>query len=289
AEDRAGTPEHAGDPRRDRLVATGAALAAVAGALGLYLAVGSPGIPDQPFAARLKAWRASDPASLGAPQMAAVLNDLVKERPNDPQLWIFLGRAQAAAGDPLAAARALEQAVRLQPEQSDTWAALGEAFVQLNEGEVGNDARRAFDQALKIDPASPTARYFLGRAEIDAGRRDQGLAMWRALAASLPADDPRRSALKGEIARVEAGPSAAAQAVAEAAPEDQAQMIRGMVEGLAARLQAQPNDPEGWARLIRAYGVLGDADAQAKALAGARKQFADRPAVLAEIEAAARK
>jgi cytochrome c-type biogenesis protein CcmH len=113
--------------------------------------------------------------------------------------------------------------------------------------------------------------------------------MWRALAASLPADDPRRAALTGEIARVEAGPSAAAQAVAAAAPEDQAQMIRGMVDGLAARLAAQPDDPEGWARLVRAYGVLGDADAQARALAGARKQFADRPAVLAEIEAAARK
>ena len=31
-----------------------------------------------------------------------------------------------------------------------------------------------------------------------------------------------------------------------------------MVDGLAARLQRQPDDPAGWARLICAYGVLGD-------------------------------
>lgn len=289
AEDRARPVDRTDHPRRDRLLVAAAAAGAVVVALGLYIAFGSPGTPDQPYAARLKAWRAADPATLDAPRLAAVLADLVKERPKDPQLWAFLGRAQAEAGDPLAAARSLEQSVRLQPERADTWAALGEAFVQLGEGEVGDDARRAFDQALKLDPASPTARYFLGRAEIDAGRRDQGLAMWRAVAASLPADDPRRAALRGEIARVERGSDSVAAAVASAAPEEQAQMIRGMVEGLAARLEAEPDDPQGWARLVRAYGVLGDDAAQQQALLEARRQFADRPTELAQIEAAARK
>ena len=35
-------------------------------------------------------------------------------------------------------------------------------------------------------------------------------------------------------------------------------MIRGMVEGLADRLEEKPNDPEGWQRLVRVYGVLGE-------------------------------
>ena len=39
------------------------AVVAVAG----YLAVGSPGAPDHPYAQRLKAWRAADPASLRQP------------------------------------------------------------------------------------------------------------------------------------------------------------------------------------------------------------------------------
>ena len=48
-------------------------------------------------------------------------------------------------------------------------------------------------------------------------------------------------------------------------------MIRGMVASLAARLEENPNDAEGWERLARSYRVLGEtakaADAEARALA----------------------
>ena len=37
-------------------------------------------------------------------------------------------------------------------------------------------------------------------------------------------------------------------------------MIRSMVERLAARLEQQPDDKEGWARLAHAYDVLGESD-----------------------------
>ena len=40
-------------------------------------------------------------------------------------------------------------------------------------------------------------------------------------------------------------------AAAEMTQEDRDDMIAGMVAGLAARLDEQPNDPEGWAMLIR--------------------------------------
>jgi cytochrome c-type biogenesis protein CcmH len=60
-----------------------------------------------------------------------------------------------------------------------------------------------------------------------------------------------------------------------------------MVDGLAARLQANPDDPEGWVRLVRAYGVLGEGDRQASALAAARKRYAGRADVLTALAAAA--
>jgi cytochrome c-type biogenesis protein CcmH/NrfG len=46
-----------------------------------------------------------------------------------------------------------------------------------------------------------------------------------------------------------------------------------MVAGLAARLKENPNDLEGWQRLIRAYTVLGQPDKAKDALATARKTF----------------
>ncbi len=53
-----------------------------------------------------------------------------------------------------------------------------------------------------------------------------------------------------------------------------------MVDRLAKRLQTQPDDPQGWARLIRAYGVLGRKDRQDAAVAEARRLFKDRPDAL---------
>lgn len=47
------------------------------------------------------------------------------------------------------------------------------------------------------------------------------------------------------------------QAAQEMTPEDRAAMIIAMVESLAAKLEDNPADAQGWARLIRARRVLG--------------------------------
>ncbi len=51
-----------------------------------------------------------------------------------------------------------------------------------------------------------------------------------------------------------------------------------MVERLAARLAAEPEDFEGWLRLARAYGVLGEAEQAHAALARAADLVAVLPA-----------
>jgi cytochrome c-type biogenesis protein CcmH len=53
-------------------------------------------------------------------------------------------------------------------------------------------------------------------------------------------------------------PPPAAASIADMAPADQAAAIRGMVDGLAARLKENPEDAEGWRRLARSYSVLGE-------------------------------
>lgn len=65
-----------------------------------------------------------------------------------------------------------------------------------------------------------------------------------------------------------AGPNAADVAAArEMSPQDRAQMIRGMVDRLAARLQENPDDIDGWRRLARAWEVLGEPEKAAEARA----------------------
>jgi cytochrome c-type biogenesis protein CcmH len=60
-----------------------------------------------------------------------------------------------------------------------------------------------------------------------------------------------------------------------------------MVDGLAARLHAHPDEPDGWVRLVRAYGVLGETDRQGATLAEARRRYAGRADVLVALAAAA--
>ncbi|ATQ42149.1 c-type cytochrome biogenesis protein CcmI [Caulobacter mirabilis] len=287
-----------------RRLALAATIAAPLLAVGTYVAVGSPGTPDQPFARRLAEWRAGDPGKLDAPQIAAVLRAVTAERPNDAEAFRNLALAEMASGDVRAATTALRRAVAVAPDRADLWAALGEAFVAEGEGQVGEDARTAFREAVKRDPKSLSARYFLARGEIAEGRAAEGLAAWRALAADLPVGDPNRTALIAEIAQVEKtgglaeqgreqGPdAAAAQAQAQARAQGgeglpDADAIRGMVEGLAARLEAEPNDPQGWVRLVRAWSVLGETGKRDAARARAKTLFNDDPDVLRALDQAA--
>ncbi len=65
---------------------------------------------------------------------------------------------------------------------------------------------------------------------------------------------------------VDAPNSAAGQAIQQMSPEEQNEMIHAMVDKLAAKLQANPDDAEGWRKLARAYQVLGESDKAKTAL-----------------------
>ena len=56
-------------------------------------------------------------------------------------------------------------------------------------------------------------------------------------------------------------------------PEEQQAQIRAMVDGLAVRLEDNPDDLQGWLRLIRARTVLGDAEMARQHLSDAREAF----------------
>ena len=62
-------------------------------------------------------------------------------------------------------------------------------------------------------------------------------------------------------------------------------IVLEMVARLEQRLAAQPDDPAGWARLGRAYAVLGRAEAAEAAYARAYKLSPDDPQVIAEYAA----
>lgn len=80
------------------------------------------------------------------------------------------------------------------------------------------------------------------------------------------------------------GPSAEdIRAAQQMTPEDRAQMILGMVESLAAKLEDNPEDTEGWKRLLRARQVIGQTEQLEKDIVTVREVFADQPETIAQI------
>lgn len=80
------------------------------------------------------------------------------------------------------------------------------------------------------------------------------------------------------------GPSAEQmQAAAAMTPEARQDMIKGMVEGLSQKLKDNPNDADGWVRLLRARKVLGQETEALADIAFMRATLKDNPEVVQKI------
>lgn len=276
-----------GKARRSTALAIIVALPAIS--LAIYLALGSPALPDLPFSQRMAA--PVDKLPLDA--LVLRVEQHLKDDPKDIRGWEVLGPAYIRQQRYADAVNAWSEAIALGGETAGRLAARGEARALAEGGVVVPAAREDFAKAAALDPKEPRAQYYLGIAEIEDGKKDAAAKRWKALLASAPKDAPWRPSVEAELAALEnpgqAQPGPTADQVGAAAnmsPEARQQMIEGMVGKLAARLEKAPNDLQGWLRLIRAYGVLGKRAEAETALARARATFAGDKAALASLDEA---
>ena len=197
--------------------------------------------------------------------------------PNDLAGWKRLGDLYLKAGANNDAAQAYMRAIQVaratgKPREAP-YSDYGAALVGASPG-VPQEAENAFRFALFVNPKDPVALYFMGFASAARGEAAQAAALWQALLDESPKNAPYRAALTARIAQLKAQP----------APPD----IAAMVAGLAARLKAQPDDLDGWRRLVRSYAVLQDAPKARQALADARAALAKKPDAMKALGADAR-
>ncbi len=235
----------------------------------------------------------SDTTAVAKPQgeMPQLLKELEKELQATPSRhdgWALLGRSAAGLGQFQRAANAYARAARAQPDNPEYWIAYGVMLTEVTEGLVTPAAELAFNRAAEIAPDHPGVAYYRGLALVQKGEVAQALEVWRAAADSLPSGSPLRQPLDIAIANFDR--NQARQEIAQMPADEQMAMIRSMVVGLAARLEAEPDDPDGWLRLARSYEVLGQMDQALAAyrrvlpmLEGARAQSVE--ARVADLEA----
>ena len=257
-------------------------------AIPVYLWAGSPKLPDLPLQARLdNAVESNDLDAL----VARVESHLAKS-PGDVSGWQVLApvyRRMERYGD---AANAYARILSLGPPTADLFADYAEMQVYANQGLVTTAAVEPLREALKLDPRNPKARFFMALADKQAGKTAEAIAEWKALLADAPPDAGWRSLVQNEIAAIEKpapGPTQEEMAAAqEMTPADRQTMIRGMVDGLEARLRSDGKDIDGWRRLINARMVLGERDKAKASLDQARVAMKETPGALTALDALAK-
>lgn len=277
------------------------------GATALYVAIGSPQMPGEPLAARLRAVHQDGSVQSLVSQVEAHL----ERNPNDPRGYEVVAPVYLRLGRFDDAVRARRKILQLSGENADRQADLGEALSAASNGIITDEAKTAFDRALELDPNDLKAKFFVGLAAEQDGDRHKAAAIWTGMLKDAPAEAPwvpmvsaaltRVGGTPPKMAQVSAppmaapppnapaqsmpGPNAADVAAAQGMSEkDRGEMIRGMVARLADRLKEDGGDLAGWQRLLRAYMVLGERDKAQAAAGDAKKALANDPDKLRQID-----
>lgn len=291
ADARSGSVTSDGQSRGAMLVSAGAVIGIAA---LTYWQIGAFREPDLPLAARLEAAadlreNRPDQAALeaaaptpaqpdGLPEsyldQITQLRELVPQRPNDLRGWQLLSFHEAELRNFSSAAIAQEKVVSLKAEDAtiDDQRLHMDYLVAAADGYVSHKAEAVARTILARDPENQPARYYLGALAHQTGRSDIAFRLWR------PLVDSGQDSFHIALARLQienaaalagvdytlpeiAGPTIADfEAAEDMAPEDREAMIMGMVAQLSDRLATQGGTASEWARLIGAYGVLGDTE-----------------------------
>ncbi len=320
---RATTRTGTAPPAASRMMAGAVALFLLSSGFWVYLSIGAPNEPDQPLAARLVAsddmrtnrpdQSALEAAAPPPPPMAdlppdyeeqiAQLRLLVPTRPDDLQGWTLLAFHETRLGNYAAAARAQDRVVALQggdvpmadlERQADL-------LVSAANGIVSPQAEQVARTLLNRDMDSIAGRYYMGALYNQTGRPDLAVQIWDPivqgdaqtfhanLARAQIEDAAIRAGTEYQMPGDMVGPNSADIAAARDMPEAERQvMIGGMVNRLAERLATAGGTAQDWARLIAAYGVLGETQSATAVWTEAQTTFAGDSAAMQVITTAAR-
>lgn len=268
-------------------------------AIGWYLAQGTPGLPGQPHGTR--AAMPLDKAPME--DLLGRVEERLKSNPGDGQGWDVIAPVYFRMQRYEDAATAYGNAVRLLGETSQRLAGFAEATVMANGGEVTDAAVATYEKLAQREPERIEPKFWLALAKEQRGKIDEAVMGYKALLASAPADAPWRPLVEERLAGIgkpagssapppsagtapAKGPTAEEMKAAEQLSErDRSQMIAGMVDSLAKRLQANPQDPRGWQQLVQSYVVLGDTAKAKQALADAQRHLADNSEAVGDLAA----
>ncbi|MAZ82666.1 MAG: c-type cytochrome biogenesis protein CcmI [Hoeflea sp.] len=200
--------------------------------------------------------------------MVSTLETRLARDPKNFDGWQMLIRSHAVLGDQASAQRSLNRALSVFPA-----APQAPALVKLG-NELGLNAKAELGGVPMATTNSPLATPGTSNGGPQNG----------------PFIVPKGNAVGEASGETSTLGNPSAEAIAEAekmSADDRQEMIRSMVASLDEKLTAEPNNIEGWLRLIRSYAVLGEKDEARNAIARAKSAFGDQPEKISAIDSLA--
>lgn len=171
-------------------------LAALALGLAGYAAQGNPAMPGSP--------RAAVQEVSGEGENLVDLRRAVLPQEQWSQHNALITADALARRDRFAdAATMLLGAVRGNPGDGEAWLALGNALVAQADGAMTPAAQLAYRRAEAAAPESPGVPFFIGLAELQAGRFADTLGLWNEAASRAPEGSDARAQIEERVARLD--------------------------------------------------------------------------------------
>ncbi|SCM75558.1 Cytochrome c-type biogenesis protein CycH [uncultured Pleomorphomonas sp.] len=272
-------------PAVNRLLALMTVVAIPAIALPLYLLIGQPDMPDAPLAERLSA----APVSGNVADMVGRVEKHLAANPDDLSGWRVIAPIYARMGRLDDAVKAWGKLVAAGGADAELLENYGAGLVDTNDGIVSPEAQSVLARAIAADPERARARFYYAEGLRQTGAFAEALDQVDELIRRSPSDAPWLETARGKRRDILAALKKPADTPEPPTLPAAGLTIEGMVDQLAARLAAEPDDRDGWIRLMRSNLVLGRAEQAKAALADARKALAGNAEALAAIDAAAAK
>lgn len=304
-------------PSKSRISAATIALSAAAilvvGAVG-YRVVSGGDAEEAPTGNNVVA--AADAGSLD--DTIAAMRERLRQDPDNHEMWFMLGLASRDNGQFPQAEQAFRRAMELSPRTADYTAYLAEVLLlQATRARqpAPAEAEQLLRRTLEIEPANPQARFYLATLKDQGGDHEGAVNDMIAILRDAPAgaawpQQVRDSVIsiarqnninvEGRLPELPAGPAPSTATAAipgptreqmDAArglpPSQQDEMVKGMVDRLEARLQANPRDADRWMMLMRSRMVMNDRPGATQALRNALAAFNNDAATQTRLRAAA--
>src|SRR5450631_30159 len=255
---------------RRRVTAIAGLVLLPVGAVALYLTLGSPDLPGASLASRVQT-----PSEAGKVEtMIAQVEDHLARNPKDGRAWEVLAPVYMRLSRFDDAVRAWSNAIALNGSNAERESEYGQALVAAANGVVTAEAKAAFERSLKLDAQDVLARFYMGMAADQDGRRAEADKIWGDLLANAPPGAPWIEFVRHAMERKATGAATASATPGGSGTPPADHDVNAMVERLANRLKKDGSDVNGWVQLVRSYRALGQFDKAQAAVADARRALA---------------